>query len=200
MRKGLIYIHGKGGTAGEAGHYSTLFPEYDVTGLDYSADTPWEAETEFSAFFDAFQREHGEVSIVANSIGAFYAMNALSDKTIEKAYFISPVVNMEKLIRDMMQWAGVSETELRAAGKIETTFGETLSWEYLTWVRTHPFTWRLPTAILYGERDHLQSPETVRAFASGAGASLTVMPGGEHWFHTEEQMAFLDQWILREKA
>ena len=27
-------------------------------------------------------------------------------------------------------------------------------------------------------------------------ASLTVMPEGEHWFHTEEQMAFLDNWIL----
>ena len=28
---------------------------------------------------------------------------------------------------------------------------------------------------------------------------LTVMPGGEHWFHTEEQMAFLDSW-LQEKT
>ena len=26
-------------------------------------------------------------------------------------------------------------------------------------------------------------------------ATLTVMEGGEHWFHTEEQMAFLDNWI-----
>ena len=24
-----------------------------------------------------------------------------------------------------------------------------------------------------------------------------VMPGGEHWFHTPEQMAFLDGWIQR---
>ncbi len=28
-----------------------------------------------------------------------------------------------------------------------------------------------------------------------AGAELTVMPNGEHWFHTEEQMQFLDRWI-----
>jgi len=26
---------------------------------------------------------------------------------------------------------------------------------------------------------------------------LTVMKGGEHWFHTKEQMAFLDAWIKR---
>ena len=24
---------------------------------------------------------------------------------------------------------------------------------------------------------------------------LTMMAGGEHWFHTAEQMAFLDRWI-----
>ena len=33
----------------------------------------------------------------------------------------------------------------------------------------------------------------------GTGAELTVMPGGEHWFHTEEQMRFLDEWIEREE-
>ena len=35
------------------------------------------------------------------------------------------------------------------------------------------------------------------AFAAGISAPLTVMPGGEHWFHTPEQMAFLDDWIRR---
>ena len=26
-------------------------------------------------------------------------------------------------------------------------------------------------------------------------AGLTVMKNGEHWFHTKEEMDFLDQWI-----
>ena len=29
---------------------------------------------------------------------------------------------------------------------------------------------------------------------------LEVMPGGEHWFHTPEQMAFLDGWIQRKSC
>ena len=29
-------------------------------------------------------------------------------------------------------------------------------------------------------------------------ATLTVMKGGEHWFHTEEEMKFLDEWIGRQ--
>ena len=31
-------------------------------------------------------------------------------------------------------------------------------------------------------------------------AELTVMPGGEHWFHTKEQMQFLDNWIKNRRA
>lgn len=43
----------------------------------------------------------------------------------------------------------------------------------------------------------MTSCETISAFASLTGAGLTVMKGGEHWFHTKEQMAFLDAWIKR---
>ena len=42
-----------------------------------------------------------------------------------------------------------------------------------------------------------------KSLALGAGitiaiqssSALTVMPGGEHWFHTDEQLRFLDRWI-----
>lgn len=59
----------------------------------------------------------------------------------------------------------------------------------------HPIAWRVPTRILYGAHDNLTSAETIRDFAQKTGAELTVMPNGEHWFHTEEQMRFLDRWI-----
>ena len=97
----------------------------------------------------------------------------------------------------MMQWAGVTEHELMEKGTIETAFGETLSMGYLTWVREHPVSWKVPTSILYGSNDSLQSIDIIKAFADKTGADLTVMENGEHWFHTEEQMAFLDKWIGR---
>ena len=50
-------------------------------------------------------------------------------------------------------------------------------------------------AITHGSKDHLMSIETITDFANKHQATLTVMDGGEHWFHTEEQMAFLDNWI-----
>ena len=192
---GLIYIHGKGGEAKEAVHYKELFPELDVVGMEYAAENPWDAKPEFASFFDAFAAAHEEVFLVADSIGAYFALHALSDKKIKKAYFISPVVDMEKLIMDMLDWSGNLEEDLEEQGEIATGFGETLSWEYLTWVREHKISWEVPTEILYGEKDHLQTYETVKAFADAVKANVTVMKGGEHWFHTPEQMAFLDQWM-----
>jgi hypothetical protein len=78
---------------------------------------------------------------------------------------------------------------------IPTGFGEDLSWDYLAYVRAHPARWTAPTAILYGEHDALTPYETIEAFACAHRAGLTVMPGGEHWFHTAEQLRFLDEWI-----
>lgn len=69
----------------------------------------------------------------------------------------------------------------------------------LCYVRAHPISWNVPTQILYGEHDNLTSMETVSAFAKRYHAKLTVMPGGEHWFHTAEQMRFLDDWLKKRK-
>ena len=196
MNRAVIYIHGKGGNSDEAEHYQPLFPGCHVSGFDYRAETPWEAESEFSSYFDEIRQKYDSVIVIANSIGAYFLMNTLNQEKVEKAYFISPIVSMEQLIADLMNWAGVTEDELKRRETIETSFGETLSWEYLTYVRDHPLKWDVPTCILYGGKDHLTSFETISAFAERIGADLTVMPGGEHWFHTNEQMAVLDQWII----
>ena len=140
--------------------------------------------------------QYDNVILVANSIGAFFSMNGNLDGLVQKAYFISPIVNMERLIEDMMMWANVTEAELEAKRVISTEFGEDLSWEYLSYVRSHPISWNVPTKILYGSEDKLTSRETMEKFAEKHKARLTVMEKGEHWFHTEEQMEFLDNWIM----
>ena len=166
MSKALVYIHGKGGSAAEAEHYKLLFAGADVIGFDYRAETPWEAKAEFSAFFAERLRGCDAVCIVANSIGAFFAMHALADAKLEKAYFISPIVDMEALILGMMHSAGIDEATLRARGQVETPFGEILDYAYLSYVRAHPLVWRAPTAVLYGEQDLLHSREAVESFAA----------------------------------
>ena len=196
----ILYIHGKGGSAGECEHYKPLFPDCEVFGLDYQTFTPWETGAEIRAAVEKVKTEYENIILVANSIGAFFSMNAGIDSLIRKAYFISPIVDMEKLIGNMMLWANVTEEELKSKGVIRTDFGEELSWEYLSYVRSHPIDWDVPTQILYGENDNLTSYETVRTFADRHDASLTVMENGEHWFHTDEQMRLLDDWIRKSEA
>lgn len=194
MKRIVVYVHGKGGSAAEAGHYLPLFPGCEVIGFDYCAQTPWEAKEEFPQFFAELRKRCDRLTLISNSIGAFFSLSSL-DGLVDDTYLISPVVDMEKLIGDMMTWANVTEQRLEERREIATDFGETLSWRYLCYVREHPVEWRVPTRILYGERDNLTSKETISAFAERVGAELTVMPGGEHWFHTAEQMRFLDVWI-----
>lgn len=196
MKKAVLYVHGKGGNAEESEFYRDLCKGYGVFGLDYVSDTPWDAKTEFPPLFEEICKDYNDVTLIANSIGAFFSMNALADeKKISKALFISPIVNMEKLICDMMTRANVTEEQLKSKGEIPTDFGETLSWTYLRYVRQNPLLWNIPTKILYAGKDNLTSLDTVTEFARSHNAPLTVMKDGEHWFHTKEQLEFLADWI-----
>lgn len=195
MKNAVLYVHGKSGSAVECEHYKPLFPEYDVFGLDYQTFTPWETGAEIRSAVKKLKTEYDSIILIAGSIGAYFSMCAGIDSLIDTAYFISPIVDMERLIIDMMAWANVTEDELKKQGIIPTQFGEDLSWKYLCYVRDHPIQWDCPTAILYGSCDNLTSYQTIRSFAEDRHAGLTVMENGEHWFHTEDQMRFLDDWI-----
>lgn len=195
MKKAILYIHGKNGSWLEAEQYRKNCLGFDVIGVDYPDGFPWTAEAQIRAAYDKARSAYDHISIIANSIGAYFAMHTLQTCEIEQALFISPVLDMERLILDMMRWTNVSEKALRKQGEIPTEFGETLSWEYLCFVREHPLTWTVPTEILYAGNDHLTSRQTVDRFVASHPANLTVMENGEHWFHTEEQLAFLDHWM-----
>lgn len=152
---------------------------------------------EIQTALDWAARRWDSVSLRANSIGAYLAMLAWEDPA--RALLVSPVLDMEGLILTMMGWAGVTEEKLRAQGEIPTSFGQTLSWDYLVWVREHPaHTWRCPTRILYGSGDSMTPRRTAEAYARRHNAELTVTEGGEHWFHTPEQLAALRKWEERE--
>lgn len=197
MKRAILYIHGKGGNDAEADRYRAICPGFTVLGVDYQGELPWEAAPQIIAAYDEARRQYDHIVLLANSIGAYFAMLTLSDQTLDQALFVSPVLDMERLILDMMDWAGVSEQMLRKKGEIPTDFGETLSWTFLCYVREHPIAWQIPTEILYAGSDHLVSRQTVEQFAVEHGAGLTILEGGEHWFHTEEQLAFLDGWIVK---
>ena len=149
-----------------------------------------------NAVYDYLQDGWKKTALFANSIGAWFSMLSFAGKPLEKALFVSPVLDMECLLRRMMQWASVSEEDLEKAGIIQTSFGETLSWEYYCYARNHPICrWEIPTDVLYAGQDHLTERSAADSFAERYHCRLTVMENGEHWFHTPEQLAVLREWM-----
>ena len=207
----FLFIHGKMGCKEEASYFAEIIcPKgYQVLSIDLPghgerADemerfVPWEVVPELQAVHDYAKEHWKSVSLYANSIGAYFSLLAFQNVKLEKSLFVSPILDMEKLIRDMMGWAGVTPEQLKAAGEIPTAFGETLSWKYLTYATENRITkWDSPTAILYAGQDHLTARQTVDDFARQFGCAVTVMENGEHWFHTEEQLSVLDAWLQNE--
>lgn len=197
MKKAIIYIHGKGGSSLEINQYKESCLGSDMFGVDYNEYFPWIVEKQIKSIYEKIEKNYDEIYILANSIGAYFAMHTLQNSEIKKALFISPILNMEQLILDMMNWANINEETLCEKKEISTEFGETLSWKYLCFVRENPIIWNIPTEILYGEKDNLTSYETVDKFIKNHNAHLTVMKNGEHWFHTEEQLIFLNNWLKK---
>lgn len=159
---------------------------------------PWVVVPELEQVWQELQGRWKRIVLRANSIGAWLAMLALAGKPVDTCLFVSPVVDMENLIQTMMTWAGVTEERLEREREIPTDFGQTLSWDYLKYVRQHPVhALSAHTNILYGDQDNLVPEPVVECFARAEGAHLTVYPGGEHWFHTPEQMKVMGTWEER---
>ena len=205
--QGYLFLHGQMGCKEEAEAFAQVVcPKgRQVLSIDLPGHgarrgqggelLPWTAVPEIQTALDWAARRWDSVSLRANSIGAYFSMLAFAGATIEKALFVSPIVDMERLICDMMQWAKVTPEQLCEKGEITTEFGQTLSWRYLCWVRQHPLDgWQIPTAILYAGQDTMTSRDTVTAFAQKHHAELTVYEPGEHWFHTPAQLDAMQTW------
>lgn len=205
-RNVYLYVHGKNGCKEEAERFAQTacasgwqvlaidLPEHGARKNGPEKLLPWIAVPEIQAVYARMQPVWRHIRLYGVSIGAWLAMQALQETVPEKTLLVSPVVDMENLIANMMQWANVTETQLKAEGEIPTDFGETLSWQYLCWVREHPLYWKAPTQVLYGDADDLTSRPVLERFRQASGAHLTIVQGGEHWFHTEIQLAVLQSW------
>jgi pimeloyl-ACP methyl ester carboxylesterase len=205
-RRVYLYIHGKNGCKEEAERFANTacacgwqvlaidLPEHGSRKNGPEKLVPWVVIPELQAVYARMQPVWPHIRLYGVSIGAWFAMQALQAEKLEKALFVSPVVDMETLITNMMQGTNVTEAQLQAAGKIPTSFGETLSWPYLCWVREYPLQWHTPTQVLYGDKDALTSRAVMERFRQESGARLTIMEGGEHWFHTPLQLAVMQSW------
>ena len=156
---------------------------------------PDECVRELKTMYSFAVNRGDKVSVFGCSIGAYFELLAFQDMEIEHAWFLSPVTDMERIIRDLMQYCRITEEEFRARVRVDNDI-EPLYYPYYEYVVNHPIKkWNHKTFILRGENDTLCQYGSVLDFAESFGCFLTVQQGGEHWFHTDSQLAFFGNWI-----
>lgn len=202
-----LFIHGKCGCKEEAEAFANIvcrkgwqvlsidLPEHGERKQEINMFNPWTAVPELQLVRDYIKQRWKTIGLRANSIGAWFSLQAYENETFEKCLFVSPILDMAHLICNMMHWASLSEAMLQEKQEIETAFGETLSWKYLTYAKAHPIAkWESPTAVLYADHDNLTERYIVEDFCKHYNAQLDVMENGEHWFHTPQQLDVLKHW------
>jgi len=146
-----------------------------------------------------YAKEHwNKISLFACSMGAYFSLLSYNDEKIEQSLFLSPVVDMERIITNMMMWFDITPERLQNEGEINTPIGQKLYWDYYCYVVENPIVkWNCHTSILYGSKDDLCEYDTIEHFASQFHCELVVMEQGEHYFHTQEQLDIFRSWLKK---
>lgn len=146
---------------------------------------PWHSVPELHGIISSLRSKNKRVALRAVSIGAWFSLLAARGISLECCLLVSPLLNMERMIADMMRSANISEDTLKEVGEIVVPNGTVLSYDYLLYARRNPPTLScLNAKVLWGENDAVVPFDTVEAFCKANHCGLTVMPAGEHWFHT----------------
>jgi uncharacterized protein len=171
-------------------------PEHGERKAEEDACTPPNAVRDLLAVMAYAKTISSRISLFACSLGAYFSLLAYADQTIEQCLFLSPLLDMHHLIQNMMAALNVSEERLETEKVIENPYGPKLDWEYYCYVKAHPIErWDPPTSILYGSADNVTEIEVVNNFVKRFQCSLQVLEGGEHYFHTEDQLRVFREWL-----
>jgi uncharacterized protein len=205
--KVYLYVHGKMASkesaeeiaeiAGERG-YQTI--SFDLPGHGERVNENircdiWNGIHDLTIIGDYVFEKWEEVSLYACSIGAHFSLNTYNNRNIKKCLFQSPILDMEYLIKQMMMWFDVSEERLAREKEVDTPI-DIMSWAYYQYVREHPIQkWDIPTNILFGGKDNLQSLEVVKTFADKFHCLLTIAENSEHPFMGEGDSQIVVSWL-----
>ncbi|WP_421908857.1 alpha/beta hydrolase [Methanolacinia petrolearia] len=185
-------------TAVSAGYRALSFdlPTHGERQGDNYECNPENCVSDLKAAYDYAETIPSEISLFACNIGAYFSLLAYHNLDLEQSLFLFPIVNMERLIENMMKNNGISEERLNIEGRIQLPDGQALDINYYRYVKDNPvsFEWKSPTSILYGSKDDLSEWKEISGFSSRYKAPVTVLEGGEHFFHTDEQLRAFDSW------
>jgi len=191
------YAEGFAELAEQAGWQTISFdlPQHgERTDAAYRCDV-WNGCRDLNLIADYAYANWQTVSLFACSLGAYFSLQAYTDRCFERILFQSPIVDMAWLVKHMMLWSGVTEAMLEEQKEIDTPI-DLLRWDYYSYILAHPVTnWHTGTQILYGALDNLQERSCIDAFAERFHAKLTVSPGSQHPFMEPADFPIVAAWM-----
>jgi esterase/lipase len=169
-------------------------PEHGERRQENRICNPQNCVIDLHQVYDYAKSKFDTINFFGCSIGAYFGMLAFGDLPIKQAIFLSPVVDMRRIIVNIMTAYGITPEQLKQEKIIETPIKK-LYWDYYDYVTNNPIKWRITTSILYGEKDIICENEIVSSFTEKNAAKLTIAENCEHWFHTDYQLAVLRRWF-----
>lgn len=208
--KVYLYVHGKmsckeyaadfAAIAEEKGHQTISFdlPQHGERQNEECRCDIWNGMHDLKLVRDyTFGRWNG-VSLYACSLGAYFSLQTYAGDDFRKCLFHSPIVDMTYLVKQMMLWFDVSEERLFEQQEIDTPI-DPLRWDYYRYIQSHPVeSWKVPTSILYGRKDVLQSRAVMGEFAERYGCTLTLAEDSAHAFMEEKDAEIIREWLREE--
>lgn len=204
----FLVVHGQGGCKEDAADFARWVTPFgwQVCAIDLPGHGerrnqdglfPWIVVPELKQVLNDLEARWNRVGLYAQSLGAWFSLLAFAGYPFEQVLLVSPLLDMESLIRGWMDEAGISVEELRERGEIPLADGRVLNQVYLDYAKTHPvMPWNTPTSVLQARRDPITPLETTEVYAKPFHWDLRVIPDGTHGFHGPLMKEVLEAWIL----
>lgn len=145
---------------------------------------------------DYAQESWQEVSLFANSLGAYLSLLGYGKECLHHAWFLAPLVDMVRFLDDLLKTFQISPKQLEQEKQIIAPDGQILDWNFYQDAKNFPLsTWSTPTHVLYGDKDEVCAADTIQRFVDNSKAHLTTIPEAKHYFYTDEDRAIVSQWL-----
>lgn len=207
--KVYLFVHGKRSSKDAAALFAQIaeergcqtlsfdLPQHGERGESKERCDIWNGIRDVTRMCQAVFEGWKEAGLYGCSLGAFFSLHVCGAYPFQNCLFQSPIVDMESLIRQMMLWFDVPEQRLKQEREVDTPI-DLLSWDYFQYVLSHPIEkWSIPTSILYGGKDELQSRQVMQSFAERFGCRLTVSEFSEHPFMQPSDLPIVENWTRR---
>lgn len=174
-------------------------PEHGDRNSDSYTCTPQNCIRDLQSVYKFVKTQGSQISIFGCSLGAYFSLLAYHEYDVNQSIFLSPVVNMKKIINSLMRSFNISENQLKLEKQIALPIGQVLDWDYYTFVKNNPitFNWDVPTHILYGKNDTMCDEADIKEFTERYQLNLEIDEDGEHFYHTAEQLDVFNNWLSK---